>query len=154
MNKFLLLAAFFLAIASCKKETATYPLTVSVKCKNTALYSFQPLVTGATVYLFDNINFNLPTIGTWDYVGSGQLKNKASGALVSYSKIVKSSSSGVVVFDGLSGSLYSVVADISSVTKIKRGANDWAGSSINPTTSSSLDLVFDIWPYSMTDLGL
>lgn len=141
----------------CKKEETKTPLAVSVKCTNTKLYSFNPSVTGASTYLFPGVNFAL---GNYDYAGAGKIKNKTTGEVTTYTEVKTSNSAGTVVFENLSNGPYGVVVDVSAIYKIKTQLTTWNGISINLPESipgydnNTLKFVFDIWPYSVTDLGL
>ncbi len=142
----------------CKKENNTTTLTVSVKCENKHLYTFQPLISGADVYLFKDINFAIDYVNGihYDYLGNGKLKNKTTGAEISYYKKSTSNSIGEASFEALQNGIYGVVADI---TKFVKGTSleSWNGVSINlpaPLSNNTVEFVFDIWPYSVTDLGI
>jgi hypothetical protein len=151
---------YFIALtfSGCKKEETKTPLTVSVKCTNSKLYTFNPLVTGASVYLFPGVNFAL---GNFDYVGAGKVKNKTTGDVTTYSEVKTTTSAGTVIFDNLSNGIYGTVADVSTIYKIKTQLSTWNAMSINLPESipgyadnNTIKFVFDIWPYSVTDLGL
>jgi hypothetical protein len=154
----LLIIIFIPYLTGCKKDSNTTTLTVSVKCENTKLYSFQPLVSGADVYVFKDINFAVDFINgvNYDNLGNGKLKNKSTGAEISYFKKSTSNSLGEAKFEELPNGNYGAVVDI---LKFVKGTNleSWNGVSINlpsPLSNNTVKFVFDIWLYSITDLGL
>ena len=134
---------------------------MSVKCENTKLYTFQPLVSGADVYLFKDINFAIDYINDvhYDNLGNGKIKNKTTGAEISYIKKSISDYIGEVKFEDLPNGTYGVVVDISKFVK-DTNLESWNGISINlpenlpGNENNTLKFVFDIWPYSVTDLGI
>lgn len=118
------------------------------------LYAFNPLVSGANVYLYKGINA-INHIATYTYVGNGVVKNVITGTLIQPSQ-TKTSVTGYVSFTGLASGSYSVVVDISNLDTGHK-VSDWNLDSINvpePLSGNTIDFVFDIWPYSVTDIGL
>ncbi|MEI7423574.1 MAG: hypothetical protein WCK18_15835 [Prolixibacteraceae bacterium] len=154
--RLLILLAVLLFFGCTKEETKT-PLTVWVKCTNSKLYSFNPLVTGASVYLFPGVNF---ATTNFEYLGAGKIKNKSTGEILTYTQMKTSSSVKAIVFEDLSNGIYGTVADVSTLYKIKTQLSTWNGASINLPESlqnydnNTVEFVFDIWPYSVTDLGI
>lgn len=156
----LLLLIIIVGLTGCKKENNTTELIVTVNYKSypfggisEANATYWP-VTGAIVYTFNDINFNYPVIGGYDYIGNGKLKNKATGAETLFSQ-KKISDFGIVVFESLQNGTYSVIVDISNIDKNNR-TSGYQGSSLQlpenlpaPYKNNTVKIAFDIWPWTV-----
>lgn len=161
----LFLLIIIASFIGCKKENDTTTLIVEVNYKYYPSGSWGEEnandwpVSGATVYIFKDINFAMEYVNEiyYDYLGNGRLKNKTTGAETLFSE-KKISDLGLVVFESLQNGTYGVVVDISNLDKGGK-IKDWNGISIKiPEPSlpgidpNKLKFDFDIYPWMPSDI--
>jgi len=156
MKKLLLLALIITLFVGCKKESNTTTLNISFAYSYNE--SFAPYndaswpLDGATVYIFKDVNF---AKDSYDYLGNGVLKNKTTGAEVTY--FVKKVTACYDLFE-LQDDTYGVVADISTLDKNNYITN-WQGWSIKLpmnipgyADNNTIKFVFGLGPRQPWDL--
>lgn len=151
MKRLFLLLSIFVAVSCSKDDEERTSLEVVVKYEYNDT-EFLASEDGVVVYLFKEVTIH----DGYSPAANGKLVDEETGEEIEFDKKIKTSD-GYVLFENLERTTYTVIVDLSESFEDGYVDNEISASSVNLNNQvskdgGSLEFVFDIWPYSPTDV--